>query len=280
MLAALLALSLAGGCGRDRDMDTEADEPQQTATSAPPPPGAPPKTMPPTNDPRVALQNMAAAYRALDSLMLTTETDWAGPARIHQSCVYMYRRQPAGVSVTTSDYVSGTQQYMAGDGSLVYYKAVDNSYVRDSVPGDMAALSRRIDRLAPQILSPLDFLKGDDTLKGVGAARMAGTATVNGRQVYVIKGEFSPEFQLYLCHRIITNAVRPAAGEFTLWLDRNTYLIEKSFVRLTARKVSDNAEWRFEFTERVAEMVPNPAFSRFEFRFDPPKNAVLKLRSG
>jgi len=282
MAAALAALGSATGCGRGSQA-AQVNAPQnilQAALNQPPAPGAPLPTWPPTTDPNIAVQRMVAAYRTADSLQLVTESDGMQihPAQVHQTTVLKYRKQPPQLAMEVKDPLSGTIRYIADGSSIVYYYGLDNRFMRRDHRGDLPSLCAMIDRDVPQCMSPIVFLKSSRIPEGFDALTMAGTASVNGKSAYVLRGRFTPAYVRSLGTLLFKKSLKPGTSAFTLWLDRSNYLLLKSSILISWEGVARMGEVsvknpRIAMIEKTTQIIPNPRFSDDDFRFFAPKGA-------
>jgi hypothetical protein len=279
--AALLSLT---GCGRKTDAAPTAGPPQESTAQA----GVAPRSgsaLPPqpvTLDARVALQRMVAAYNTLDSFQMKSDGDvelvTVAPQLIHQTTTLKFTKDPARLTMLIKDPLSGTQRFYADGRTVVHYYGVSNQFMRRSVPPGLKSIAERIDKDSPQVLSPVSFLMSKGLPVGIGTAAITGKENVDGKPALVIKGQFKPDYQRDLAKRVFPSPLSPGRGEFTLWLDANTYLLLKSRGELswngTARLPEVGTAFsnpRLTFTERTTEIIQNPQLASEEFRFIAPK---------
>lgn len=277
-----IILLAAPGCGQNGAAPSQAASVDIQSRRPAPGPALPPQA--PTRDPRLIVQRMVAAYKALDSLQVTSEADIRSnlfpTSPVHQTMILKYQKHPARIAMMSKDPGHGTHQYFANGMSLVHYSGLANEYIRRALQGNLAQLCKVIDRETPGVLSPVIFLQSGIMPLGVDAVRLVGTDTVDGRPAYVIKGTFTPAYLRDLARRIVGQSLNPTQNQFTLRVDQANYLLLKSSVQLSWK---GKMQWRsdkprevtfhFSSEERVTEAIQNPRFEEDEFRFFAPKGA-------
>lgn len=296
--ACLLALWAFGGCrGAPKEATSHGSAPGGTVTlhsaDAPAPSGLP--ELASTNDPRVILRSMVAAYKNAQTMQVETEGDQrisgpGAPLFVHHTTAYKYQTRPARLAMSTRNAITGTTSYFADGTSFVVYSGLHNQFTRRDEAGDLTALARRIDQLTPQLLTPLGMILSGEQPRGLISPQLAGSENVDGKPAYVVKAVFDPSYVRYLGHKTdFASGYDAAKSEATLWIDKRTGYLLKSTQRLVWKGVTRDPDSgrravtdTLELSERVTKLVPNAPLAQSEFRFIPPKGAqeVYQERTG
>lgn len=289
-LAVVVAVGLLAGCGPKESTEPGTVAAYETPDKVPAP-GAPIPSQPPTNDANVVLTRMVSVYKKLDSLFVISEADMTQPGvafPIHQVATLKYSRDPASMLVVVEDPVAGTHGYFGDGSSVVFHDALRNTFMRRDFHGDLKGIATIIDHYAPQLVSPLVFLQSKSVPTGTGPARIIKTENIDGKPAYVIAGRFADAYlQAFVIRLGFPDSVKPVKGDFTLWIDKETCTLRRTKVSLAWRGTMLNPERKVvrvspsvEVSEKVTTLVPNPKFSKEEFRFLAPKGAVQTFREG
>ncbi|HXG23766.1 MAG TPA: hypothetical protein VNJ09_04355 [Chthonomonadales bacterium] len=286
ILAIIIVTGLMCGCRGGNEKPAVVLKPtSEESFQNVPAPGKPIPNQPPTDDPKVALQRMVAAYKSLDSLYVRTEADilkvrGKNSRLAYQIAITRFRKSPPRFSMVVMDPHAGTQFFVSDGSNIVWHLGLTNQFLRREFRGDLAALCRQVDKDAPQLLTPTVFLRSDKFPLGIGPIRMAGIDTVDGKPAYKISGQFAPEYLRDYAKRLYGGEVEPTHREFTLWLDKHNYLVLMTRMHVgwsgkleRRRQKPVPFDLQAKVTERVTILVQNPRFTEDDFRYVAPKGA-------
>lgn len=286
VLAIVVIAGLACGCRSDNEKPAVVLKPtSEESFQNVPAPGKPIPNQPPTDDPKVALQRMVAAYKSLDSLYVRTDAEilkvrGKNSRQAYQVAITRFQKSPPKFSMVVTDPQAGTQFFVSDGSNIVWHLGLTNQFLRRDFRGDLAALCRQVDKDAPQLLTPTVFLRSDKFPLGIGPIWMAGIDTVNGKPAYKISGQFTSEYLRDYAKRLYGGEVEPTHREFTLWLDKNNYLVVKTMMNVgwhgkleRRRQKPVPFDLQAKVIERVTILVQNPRFTEDDFRYVAPQGA-------
>jgi hypothetical protein len=286
VLTIAVVMGLAWGCRGTKEKPAIALTPtSEESFEKVPAPGKPIPSQPPTRDPKVALQHMVAAYKSLDTLYVRSEADilqrrGQSTRQAYQVTIIKFQKSPPKYSMVVKDPQAGTQFFVSDGSSIVWHIGLTNQYMRRDFRGDLAALCRQVDEDAPQLLTSTVFLRSEKIPLGIGPVQMVGTETVEGKPAYKISGEFTAEYLRDYAKRLYGGEVEPTRREFTLWLDKNNYLVLKTALNVGWRGMLEQPRQKpvpfdlhAKVTERVTVLVQNPRLTENDFRYIAPKGA-------
>lgn len=286
ILAIVVVAGLACGCRGGKEKPAAALKPiSEELFQNVPAPGKPIPNQPPTDDPKVALQRMVAAYKSLDSLYVRTEADilksrGKNSRLAYQVAIARFQKSPPKFSMVVTDPQAGTQFFVSDGSNIVWHLGLTNQYLRRDFQGDLSALCRQVDEDAPQLLTPTVFLRSNKFPLGIGPVRMVGIDSVDGKPAYKISGQFTSEYLRDYAKRLYGGEVEPTRREFTLWLDKNNYLALKTTMNVgwsgkleRRRQKPVPFDLEAKVTERVTVLVQNPRFTEDDFRYVAPTGA-------
>jgi len=251
----------------------------------PPPPGVAVPALPPTSDPTAMLSRCVKAYGAQETLYYQSEADVTvvlnkTPQQVHQSILIKLDRPGGQGMLAIKDPIKGTQLSTADARYVVDYEGATNRYIRRARQGSFRELLDHLDRLYPQLLSPITFLRVGSLAFEPGSARAEPESEVRGKPAFVVRVNLSASYLREFATRAFQKPLEPASREVTLWLDPATGLLLKSSLNLSwTGRVQNQAGTTVLFnpsvsgTETTARFVPNPRFGAEEFRFLPPEKA-------
>jgi hypothetical protein len=226
----------------------------------------------------VALQRMVAAYHALGSAEIRSESDttlnYGYPSNVHQSTTLKFEANPPRLSFEYQDPRDGTVKYFADGTGLIYYTGATNQFVQRSARPSLRSIVAQVDHFEPQVMSPMQFLVSDAAPPGVESARIVGRQRVGDHEALEVDGLFTDGYMRQLSERVYGVPVAATRKSFTLWVDASNYLLLKSAVHFGWQgvvKAGGNREGilspRMDISETVSQIVQNPRFAVDEFRF-------------